>query len=125
MNTFSLPYNCRFHLVYFLFSANAQFTHRKHFEHLTCTTHISLLENYFLHYFIHFLASKGIPDFISTRNVANGLFMKCINPGYVADGFCDDETNNENCFYDGGDCCEENPDISYCSACQCLAETSK
>ena len=40
MNTFSLPYKCRFNLVYFVFSANAQFSHRKHFEHLACTTHV-------------------------------------------------------------------------------------
>ncbi len=39
MNTFSLPYKCRFHLVYFVFSAKAQFLHRKHFEHSACTTH--------------------------------------------------------------------------------------
>ena len=51
--------------------------------------------------------------------------MNCVNPGYVADGFCDDETNNENCFFDGGDCCMPNPDISYCSACQCLPIKSK
>ena len=40
MNTFSLPYKCRFHLVYFVFSAKAQFSHRKYFEHSTCTTHV-------------------------------------------------------------------------------------
>ena len=38
MNTFSVPYKCRFHLVYFVFSAHAQFLHRKHFEDLACTT---------------------------------------------------------------------------------------
>ena len=32
MNTFSLPYECKFHLVCFVFSANAQFLHRKIFE---------------------------------------------------------------------------------------------
>ena len=24
---------------------------------------------------------------------------------WVGDGYCDDETNSENCNYDGGDCC--------------------
>ena len=24
---------------------------------------------------------------------------------FVGDGFCDDETNNEDCNFDGGDCC--------------------
>ena len=32
MNTFSLPYKCSFHLVYFAFSANAQFFYSKTFE---------------------------------------------------------------------------------------------
>ena len=32
MNTFSLPYKCSFHLVYFTFSAFAQFFYSKTFE---------------------------------------------------------------------------------------------
>ena len=32
MNTFSLPFECRFHLACFVFSASAQFLHRKIFE---------------------------------------------------------------------------------------------
>jgi len=40
INTFSVPYKCRFHLVYFVFSTNAQFLHRNHFEHSACTTHV-------------------------------------------------------------------------------------
>jgi hypothetical protein len=27
------------------------------------------------------------------------------NPEYKGDGYCDDDLNNENCEYDGGDCC--------------------
>ena len=29
----------------------------------------------------------------------------CYNPNWYADGLCDDENNNEACFFDGGDCC--------------------
>ena len=32
---------------------------------------------------------------------------KCGVPDYKGDGNCDDENNNEGCYYDGGDCCQE------------------
>ena len=37
----------------------------------------------------------------------------------VANGFCNDETNNQECNYDGGDCCGCIL-TDYCSDCQCL-----
>ena len=37
----------------------------------------------------------------------------------VGNGFCNDETNNVNCNYDGGDCCVENAIINSCSKCSC------
>ena len=37
----------------------------------------------------------------------------------VANGFCNDETNNLECNYDGGDCCGCVL-TDYCSDCQCL-----
>jgi hypothetical protein len=36
----------------------------------------------------------------------------------VGNGFCNDETNNEDCNYDGGDCCV-NTNINSCSECEC------
>ena len=36
----------------------------------------------------------------------------------IGDGFCDDETNNADCNYDGGDCCV-NINTDHCSDCTC------
>ena len=37
----------------------------------------------------------------------------------VGNGFCNDETNNEDCNYDGGDCCVVNTNTNSCSECEC------
>ena len=37
----------------------------------------------------------------------------------VGNGFCNDETNNPDCNYDGGDCCVENANTNSCSECAC------
>ena len=31
-----------------------------------------------------------------------------------------DDNNNEECGWDGGDCCGDNVNTQYCSACECL-----
>ena len=42
----------------------------------------------------------------------------------VGNGFCNDETNNPDCNYDGGDCCVGNANTNPCSECVChLIET--
>ena len=42
----------------------------------------------------------------------------------VGNGFCNDETNNADCNYDGGDCCVVNANTDSCSECVCnLIET--
>ena len=39
----------------------------------------------------------------------------------VGDGFCNDETNNAGCNFDGGDCCfNVNSDV--CSECICYCQ---
>ena len=48
----------------------------------------------------------------------------CPTPLIVGDGFCNDETNNPDCNYDGGDCCGPCIDTKYCSECQCLSEST-
>ena len=40
-------------------------------------------------------------------------------PGH-GDGFCNDITNNQDCNYDGGDCCGPDVNTQYCTECQCL-----
>ena len=42
----------------------------------------------------------------------------------VGNGFCNDETNNPDCNYDGGDCCTMNANTNSCYECAChLIET--
>ena len=38
----------------------------------------------------------------------------------VGDGFCNDETNNPDCNYDGGDCCGSCVVTEHCTDSQCL-----
>jgi hypothetical protein len=42
------------------------------------------------------------------------------NTGWIGDDYCDDENNNVECSYDGGDCCGCNVVTSWCSVCACL-----
>ena len=42
----------------------------------------------------------------------------------MGNGFCNNETNNPDCNYDGGDCCVVNANTNTCSECVChLIET--
>ena len=40
----------------------------------------------------------------------------------VGDGYCNDETNNIHCNFDGGDCCYFCLITNFCSDCLCLTE---
>ena len=42
------------------------------------------------------------------------------NPSWIGDGYCDDETNNAGCHFDGGDCCGSNINTEWCAECNCL-----
>ena len=42
----------------------------------------------------------------------------------MADGFCNDETNNEECLYDGGDCCGSCVNRDYCTNCFCIGNVT-
>ena len=48
------------------------------------------------------------------------LIAGCEIPGWHGDNICDDENNNEACFFDGGDCCGSNVNTGYCMECLCL-----
>ena len=39
---------------------------------------------------------------------------------YLHNGFCNDKTNNENCNYDGEDCCGSCVLNNQCTQCACL-----
>ena len=43
----------------------------------------------------------------------------------VGDGYCNDETNNIHCNFDGGDCCYAYVVKSFCSECKCLTERAR
>jgi hypothetical protein len=45
----------------------------------------------------------------------------CGNQNWKGDNYCDDENNNAGCEYDGGDCCGDDVNTTYCSECACLA----
>ena len=40
----------------------------------------------------------------------------------IGDGFCNDETNNYQCYYDGLDCCRSPINTALCSNCSCHGE---
>ena len=42
----------------------------------------------------------------------------------VGDGFCNDETNNPDCDYDGGDCCGSCINTDYCTNCTCIGNVT-
>jgi hypothetical protein len=46
-------------------------------------------------------------------------FSDC-NGALIGDGFCNDETNNAECNYDGGDCCGSCVLKKHCTQCVCL-----
>ena len=46
--------------------------------------------------------------------------LACGSPQWKGDGYCDDDNNNAGCAWDGGDCCGEEVNTQYCSACECL-----
>ena len=41
-------------------------------------------------------------------------------PDWIGDNYCDDENNNLECNWDGGDCCGDNVNTQYCTDCDCL-----
>ena len=59
----------------------------------------------------------------SDTQTTTPLMSECDNLDYQDDGSCDDENNNADCEYDGGDCCGENVDTTWCTLCQCLDPT--
>ena len=48
------------------------------------------------------------------------LLVVCANSSLIGNGFCNDQTNNEDCMYDEGECCGTCANMEQCSDCQCL-----
>ena len=51
--------------------------------------------------------------------ITSFLVPGCDDVALVGNGFCNDETNNADCNYDGGDCCVVNENTNSCSECFC------
>ena len=45
----------------------------------------------------------------------------CTNGRLIGNGICNDETNNAECNFDGGDCCGECINTDHCVECVCHA----
>merc|ERR1712223_1070818 len=57
-------------------------------------------------------------EFPETTQAPDG--SNCEIPHWFGDNFCDDENNNAECGFDGGDCCGDDVNTTYCSECDCL-----
>ena len=59
----------------------------------------------------------------------NAKCKSSLSHSTIGDNFCNDENNNEKCYWDGGDCCGETIKIvdqhgnPTCSACACHMHT--
>ena len=49
-------------------------------------------------------------------------YVECDQPQLIGNGYCNDETNNKECNYDGGDCCGSCINNDYCKSCNCIDE---
>ena len=50
----------------------------------------------------------------------SGVFLGCDWIELVGDGYCNDESNNRHCNFDGGDCCYKCVSTLFCLECECL-----
>jgi len=58
----------------------------------------------------------------TTTTTVNTTTTGCGSPQWAKDQFCDDENNNVDCNFDGGDCCfnDHGGWDTYCEDCECL-----
>ena len=55
---------------------------------------------------------------LSTLLITTFSHLDCPHHPWIGDKFCNDQTNNVECNYDGGDCCV-NMNTDYCTDCTC------
>ena len=56
----------------------------------------------------------------ATTTTTGGASCASGHEQYIADGYCDDKNNVEECQWDGGDCCLDTVLTDYCEDCACL-----
>ena len=61
---------------------------------------------------------------ICFKNGQSQYLLACSYGELVGDGMCNDEANNEECLYDGGDCCSGCINTDLCSECLCYEESA-
>ena len=57
---------------------------------------------------------------ICTVSISFKITCTEVTNALVGNGFCNDETNNIYCNYDGGDCCGTCVNTKHCNECECL-----
>ena len=62
---------------------------------------------------------------VTMSTLASTTTHQCSKSDWIGDGYCDDDTNNEECDYDGDDCCGESIFADYCSQCTCHRNGTK
>ena len=63
---------------------------------------------------------------LETQRVFSLVFIEgCPLPLSFGDGYCNDENNNEACFFDGGDCCNTGIFLSNCTECKCFEDVTR
>ena len=60
------------------------------------------------------------PSFNDLLPITISPYIGCLFPSWAGDNYCDDENNYQGCDFDGGDCCGDNVNTSYCYDCECL-----
>ena len=58
-----------------------------------------------------------LPIFSALPDILNCL--DGVKYAMIENGYCNDETNNAEGSYDGGDCCGTNVNTDFCSDCKC------
>lgn len=60
-----------------------------------------------------------------TNITTSDNFVQCpFHPVWIHFGFCDDESNNINCNFDNGECCQELVKTDFCVDCFCHEDNS-
>ena len=47
----------------------------------------------------------------------------CSQPSLTKNGYCNDQSNKAECFFDGGDCCGICVNTDFCTNCSCIDDS--
>jgi len=70
----------------------------------------------------HFYHTQFIVPVSLIPSCSDDGIVGCPFSPYFNDDYCDDELNNVDCDYDGGDCCLSDTNKDYCSDCICYGQ---